>query len=156
MKKFFKRKWALPLSIFLALFLLLFAIVGAPMIDRQFNSAEWKTIGKYMKRNWPISAGDYRRAAMVEDLRAHHLKIGMKRSQVEKLLGPNDGSSGGSNEGDFVNYWLTEAPTSFSLKKAPDFQFWQGQLKRRYGRADPTLAIEYDKSNRFVAAITIN
>ena len=151
MRKFFQRKWALPLSIFLALFLLLAATIARPdirLVDRKFEGAEWKK-RYYQFQSFHLPGdGEFRRAEMVEDLRAHFLKIGMKRSQIRHLLGPPDVVDGTGDHGEFGVYSLDEAPARF--------KFWQWQLQRRYGRAQPTLAIEYDKTNRFVIGIGVN
>jgi hypothetical protein len=58
---------------------------GISSSERKFDSADWRAWGG---ERWCHS--DSPRLAMVEDLRANRLKLGMDRAAVMRLLGPHD------------------------------------------------------------------
>jgi len=53
---------------------------------RDFDSAQWQAWG----RQFSCFDGGTPRLDMVDDLRTNHLRIGMRRAAVIKLLGPPD------------------------------------------------------------------
>ena len=54
---------------------------------RDFDSTEWQAWGRHAQDCFD---GDSPRLFMVDDLRANHLRIGMRRAAVIRLLGPPD------------------------------------------------------------------
>jgi len=111
----------------------------AHKIDRPFNSAEWQDVHRRFLGNSPINESDYRRAEMVEDLLRNHLHIGMRRTEVLRLLGegaPSYGEDNGTNVGTWDSYSLVNDPPYGSSKL-------KLYLRYRYGNPRPDLVLEY-------------
>lgn len=135
------------LALLLVLFLVYYAdfgLVQLPLHHRQtylagwrplqFSSKNWKAAKATLGIGWPPARGNLR-ARMVNDLVTHHLRVGMTRRQVERLLGTADSS---------LDYCLMY----YSLMENPSVD-QRAYARVRWGDADPYLVLTY-KRNRLV------
>jgi hypothetical protein len=91
-----------------------------------------------------IPAHDICRARMVDDLTEHLLLPGMRRAEVEKLIGASD-SGGDSGPGSVELYRLLTRPNSDD----------RAQARSRWGTDDPHMMVVYTRADVLKDAVVM-